>query len=107
MTWSIHRQRFALCRRKRLVERGFPNFQARRRLANGEALGHQRARSLQLVGGDHRFAAPLSAACRGRSESGLGPLTDQVAFELSELAEHMEDQAPSRGRRVDNLCELS
>jgi hypothetical protein len=96
MTWSIHRQRFALCRRKRLVERGFPNLQARRRLANVEALGHQRARSLQLVGGDHRFAAPLSAACRGCGESGSGPLTDQVAFELSERAERTRSPPPGR-----------
>src|SRR5262249_24013926 len=51
-----------------------------------------------------RSAALLSAG-PGRVEPGPGPLADDVALELGQGGEDVEDQLPTAGRRVDALLE--
>lgn len=60
-------------------------------------------RPLQLIGGDDRLSPALSSASGGSGQPGFGALADQVALELGERAEHMEDEPPARGGRVDGL----
>ena len=41
----------------------------------------------------------------GRSQPGAGSFADEVAFELGQGREHMEDELAARGGRVDRLLQ--
>jgi hypothetical protein len=43
----------------------------------------------------------------GRGQPGRGPLANQVAFELGQGGEHVEDQPTSGGGGVDGLLEAA
>jgi RibD C-terminal domain len=51
--------------------------------------------------------APVAAAGTGSSEPGVGPFADEVAFELGQGGEHMEDELAARGGGVDRLLEAA
>ena len=59
-----------------------------------------RPRPGQLVGRDHRLPTSLPAARFSRLQPGVRALTDQVALELRERAEDVEDQHAARGRGI-------
>ena len=58
-------------------------------------------RPLQLVGGDDRLAPTLSPARGGSAQPGPGALADQVALELAQRAEHVENESSARRGGVD------
>lgn len=58
-------------------------------------------RSLQLVGGDNRLSPALPPTCGGSGQPGLGALADQVALELAQRAEDVEDEPSARRGGVD------
>ena len=64
-------------------------------LADVQPVGEVLSRPLQFLGGDDRLASALSTACGGSGQPGFGALTDQIALELAQRAEHMEDEPPA------------
>ncbi|ALT20312.1 hypothetical protein TP48_22175 (plasmid) [Xanthomonas citri pv. citri] len=58
---------------------------------------------LQLVGGDDWFASALAPASGGGTQPGLGALANQIALELAQRAEHVEDEPPARRGGVDGF----
>jgi hypothetical protein len=52
----------------------------------------------ELVGGDHRLPAALLAARLGRLQPGVRAFADQVALELRQRAEDVENERPARRR---------
>ena len=83
------------------VESGFSYLEACGGLADIQAVGDKLPRSLQLVGSDNRLASAFAPACGGSGQPGLGALADQVALELAQRTEHMEDEPPARRGGVD------
>ena len=61
----------------------------------GQALG--------ILHGGGAWTSSLATTRACRSETRLGPLDDQRAFEFGECAEDVEDQPPSRRGGVDLL----
>ncbi len=61
-------------------------------LSDIKPVGDVLPRSLQLVGGDNRLSPALPPTSGGGSQPGLGALADQVALELAQRAEHVEDE---------------
>ncbi len=64
-------------------------------LSDIKPVGDVLPRSLQLVGGDNRLSPALPPTSGGGSQPGLGALADQVALELAQRAEHVEDEPPA------------
>lgn len=83
------------------VESGFSYLEACGGLADIQAVGDKLPRSLQLVGSDNRLASAFAPACGGSGQPGLGALADQVALELAQRTEHMEDEPSARRGGVD------
>ncbi len=88
-----------------LVERGLTNLQAGGRLPHGQSLGDHCAGSLQFLRADDGFASALATPHGRHGQPGAGPLSNKIALELPECAKQMEDQTPTRRRRVDCLSE--
>jgi hypothetical protein len=65
-------------------------------------LGH-----LELEGGHDRGSAAVAATGPSSGQPGAGPLADEVAFELGQRSEHMEDQLAAGGGGVDRLLEAA
>jgi hypothetical protein len=63
-------------------------------------LGH-----LELVSGHHRRAAAVAAAGPSGGQPGGGAFADQVAFELGQGREQMEDELAARGGGIDRFLE--
>jgi hypothetical protein len=55
------------------------------------------------VAGEHRWSAAPAATGPGRGQPGAGPLADQVAFELGQGREDVEDELAAGGGGVDRL----
>ena len=66
------------------------------RACQARSVGDVLPRSLQLVGGDNRLSPALPPACGGSGQPGLGALADQVALELAQCAEDVEDEPSAR-----------
>ena len=66
------------------------------RFPDVQPVGDVLPRPLQLVGGDNRLASAFPTACGGGGQSGFGAFADQVAIELAERAELVEDESPAR-----------
>ncbi len=64
------------------IERGFADFDPRRRLANREALGEKRLGAPELFVGHDRFASALASAHRRSVETCAGAFADEVTLEL-------------------------
>jgi len=62
---------------------------------------------LELVPGQHRRAAAVATPSSGGSQPGAGAFADEVAFELGQSCEHMEDELAARGGGVDRLLEAA
>jgi hypothetical protein len=62
-------------------------------------------RHLALVTRQHRWSATVAAAGPGRSQPGGRAFADQVAFQLGQGGEHMEDELPAGGGGVDRLLQ--
>jgi hypothetical protein len=62
---------------------------------------------LGLVGGHHRRSATMAPAGSGCGQPGGGAFADEVAFELGQGREHVEDELAARGRGVDRLLETA
>jgi hypothetical protein len=65
-------------------------------------LGH-----LELVDGHDRGSAAAAAADPGGGQPGAGALADQVAFELGQGGEDMEDKLAAGSGGVDRLLEAA
>ena len=65
-------------------------------------LGH-----LGFVGGHDRGAAAVAAPGPSSRQSSGGALADQVAFELGQGGEHVEDELAAGGGGVDRLLEAA
>ncbi len=72
-------------------------------LSDIKPVGDVLPRSLQLVGGDNRLSPALPPTSGGGSQPGLGALADQVALELAQRAEHVEDEPPAWRGGVDGF----
>jgi hypothetical protein len=62
---------------------------------------------LELVAGQHRRPAAAAAAGAGRGQPGAGALADQVAFELGQGGEHVEDELAARSGGIDRLLQAA
>jgi hypothetical protein len=60
---------------------------------------------LELVGGHHWRSAAVAAAGPGGLQSRGGAFADEVAFELGQGGEDMEDELAARGGGVDRLLQ--
>jgi hypothetical protein len=60
---------------------------------------------LELVGGHDRGSAALAAAGPGGSQPRSSAFADEVAFELGQGGEHMEDELAAGGGGVDRLLQ--
>src|SRR5215218_728676 len=60
-----------------------------------------------LWGGDHRRAAAVAAPSPGSSQPSRRALADEVAFELGQGREHVEDELAAGGGGVDRLLEAA
>jgi hypothetical protein len=69
------------------------------------AAGVQLAGQLDLAGVEHRRAAAVAAASPGGYQPGGGALAHQVAFELGQGGEDVEDKLAAGGGGVDRLLE--
>lgn len=58
---------------------------------------------LRFSGGQCPWPAAFAAPRSGSGEAGLGALADDVAFELGQRPEDMEDELPAGGGRIDVL----
>jgi hypothetical protein len=87
------------------IQRRLAHLEPRCSLADVQPVGDVILCPLQLVGGNDRLASTFSPASGGSGQPGLGALADQVALELAQCAEHMEDEPPARRRGVDGLSQ--
>jgi hypothetical protein len=62
---------------------------------------------LELVSGQHRWSAAVAATGSGRGQPGAGAFADEVAFELGQGGEHVEDELAAWGGGVDGLLEAA
>jgi hypothetical protein len=60
-----------------------------------------------LVSGHHRRSATTATASVGRGQPGDRALADQVAFELGQGGEDVEDELAARGGGIDRLLEAA
>jgi len=65
-------------------------------------LGH-----LELVAGQHRRPAAAAATGPGSGQPSAGAFADQVAFELGQGSEHVEDELAAGGGGVDGLLQAA
>jgi hypothetical protein len=65
-------------------------------------LGH-----LELVPGEHRWSAAGAAAGLSSGQAGGGAFADEVAFELGQGGEHVEDELADGGGGVDRFLEAA
>jgi len=66
-------------------------------------IGEQCSRSFKVVFCKLRRPAARAAGAPGGGKAGLGPLTDQTALEFRECAEHVKNEPPLRGRRIEGF----
>jgi hypothetical protein len=62
---------------------------------------------LELVSAQHGWSAAVAAAGSGGGQPGVGPFADEVAFELGQGGEDMEDELAAGGGGVDRLLEAA
>jgi hypothetical protein len=62
---------------------------------------------LEPVTGQHRRPAAAAAASPSGGQPGAGAFADQVAFELGQRGEHVEDQLAAGGGGVDRLLQAA
>lgn len=72
-------------------------------LADVQPIGQVLPGPLQLVVGDDGLATSFTPTGGGSGEPCLGAISDQVALELPQGAEYMEDQPPTGGGGVDGF----
>jgi hypothetical protein len=60
-----------------------------------------------LVPAQHRRSAAAAAAGPGRGQPRAGPLPDEVAFELGQRGEDVEDELAAGGGGVDCLLQAA
>src|SRR5277367_7135373 len=77
---------------ERGVERGFADFDPRRRFANRKTLSEQSLSAAEFFLRYDGFASALATTHRGCFEAGAGSFPYEIAFELPECAENMEDE---------------
>jgi hypothetical protein len=83
------------------VERGLADLDAGRGFANRETLRDKRLRAPELFVGYNGLASASATARHRRIETGTSSFPDEVAFELSERAENMEDQPAAWRSGID------
>ena len=77
-------------------------------LADGEVLlVVEPAGGLDMIRRQPGWAAAVPASGPGCGETGVGPLPDQLPFELGQRREDTEYQPAARGVGVDRLCQRS
>jgi hypothetical protein len=59
------------------------------------------------VGSHDRRSAALAAAGPGGGQPGAGAFADEIAFELGQGGEDMEDELAARGGGVDRLLQAT
>jgi hypothetical protein len=59
------------------------------------------------VGGHDRRPAAVAAAGAGRGQPSIGAFADEVAFELGQGGEDVEDELAAGGGGVDRLLEAA
>ena len=90
---------------------GHISIQRRRRDAEGVCdlshadvgIGEHRLGCLDVVVGKFWRTASGAARAAGGGKAGLSALTDQTALEFRQCAEHVKNQPPLRGRRVERF----
>lgn len=72
-------------------------------LADVQPIGQVLPCPLQLVVGDDRLAPSFAPTSGGSSQPHFGATTDQVALELPQGTEHMEDRPPTGRGDIDGF----
>ena len=70
-------------------------------LADAQPIGEVLPCPLQLVVGDNGLAFSFAPTGGGSGQPRLGAITDQITLELSQGAEYVEDQPPTRRGGID------
>jgi hypothetical protein len=85
------------------VQCGLSHFEPRCGFAHGQPFGDDGAGTVELLAGDDTLTPAFPTACCGRCKTSTGALLYQVALELTQCTEQVEDQSSARRRCVDRL----
>src|SRR4051795_6624709 len=90
------------CSRKIPIERRRRDTKALGDLSDGDVgIGEHRLGSLDIILGEFRRTASGAAKAPGGGQTCLGALPDQAALKFGQRTEHVKNQPPLRGRRVE------
>ena len=87
----------------RAVQRGLSHFEPGCGFAHGRPFGDDGAGTVELLAGDDTLTPAFPTTCCGRCKTSAGALLYQVALELTQCTEQVEDQPSARRRCVDRL----